>query len=365
MGRRHKRLKQQSPARGFTSTPSGLINKVHFMKIFSKTLTHSDLDFEAKKYMVSEAKAKASSARAGGMLKGLLLSAISLAALALSYNAYKETLRCKGICVADVNAEVVSIGFDAVEADKDSQVFVVEYAGAYLESSSTTFRNKLLKVKTMAREGDRLVVNIKSNGGDAIACSNDYAIINELESSYGVETVTVVDRAAHSCGYYLASASTTIYAQQGASLGNIGSAMQLPSNVIDGALRKLTGEGLVVVGSTRAKELFAGAPVKSQADLDILKKYVDDNAAYFFNDVIEGRGDRIAEDDYEEVFSAYPFTARKALKLGLIDGLSSMEEVVLEYHQQGYNIKRIEWIGEQQSTTRIGLGSVLKALRVI
>lgn len=336
------------------------------MKLFSKKkVTHADLDFQKKKYQVDEIKARSESAKKGSALKGLFLSSIALIALGVSYNVYQEVSECKGVCIADVNEEVVSIGFDAVDAKQDKSVYVVEYSGSYLESSSVEFRNKLLKAKTMVNEGDILLVNITSNGGDAIACSNDYAIINELEDSYGVDTITVVDRAAHSCGYYLASASNTIYAQTGASLGNIGSAMQLPSNVIDGALRRLTGEGLVVVGSTRAKEIFAGSPVKTDEDMAIVRRYVEDNAQYFFDDVIASREDKIAVGDYDEVFSAFPFSARKAMDLGLIDGLKSMEEVVLDYHQQGYRIKRIEWRGQVPSTSQIGLGSILRAIRVI
>ncbi len=336
------------------------------MKLFEKkTINHAQIELSKKDYQVQEMKARADSAKKGSMIKGIILSAISLAMLGASYSAYEEAIKCKGLCVANVNEEVVSIGFDEVDAEQDKKVFVVEYSGSYLAESSKTFRNKLLKVKTMANKGDTLIINITSNGGDAIACSNDYAIVNELESEYGVDTVTVVDRAAHSCGYYLASAADTIYAQQGASLGNIGSAIQLPSNVIDGALRKLTGEGLVVIGSTRAKELFAGAPVKTDEDREILKKYVDDNAAFFFKDIIDSRGDKIKKENYDIVFSAYPFSARRALELGMVDGLISMEELVLDYHQQGYSINRIEWAGDKQDTQSIGLKSLLRFTRII
>jgi len=306
-----------------------------------KQKTNEELKNEALSYSVDELKAKAQGAKKMSALKGGLIIALSLCSLLFSYTQFQEAMVCKGICAVDVNESMIKTGWAKGEQQKEETVWVVDYKGNYTQQESILFRMKLDKIAAISKTGDGLIINIESNGGDAIACANDYDRVVKMRTMHGLKVSAVVDRAAHSCGYYLASAATSIYAQKGASVGNIGSAMTMMTNPIQALVKKVTGAEVIVIGSTRAKEIFAGSPLKTKEDHAIVKKYVDAGAKNFFMDVIKGRAGRINPKDYPTVFSAYPFSARHAKQLGLIDGFASISEILQGYHANGYTIKRI------------------------
>jgi len=304
--------------------------------------TSAELDVDLKQAKVLEAKAKAQSAVKGSALKGIILAGLSLLVLFFAYNKFQESMECTGVCGVDLNKQIIKEGFAMGESSEDKQgVWVVDYDGMYTQQKSEDFRKKINVVTAVSKPKDILILKINSNGGDSVACATDFAMIQNIKKRFDLNVIAQVERQAHSCGYYLAASSDTILAQQGSSLGNIGVAISSLANPINGLIKKVTGEDKVTIGSTREKELFVGDSVKSEEDVRIIRKHVMTVAFNFYTDVINGRSGRLKEQNYEAAFSAYPFPARQAKALGLVDDLVGFHELLLGYHSSGHVIKQV------------------------
>ena len=252
---------------------------------------------------------------------------------------------CVGICTQNLNAKFNAEGSilkregsptsNMIYASKSklqkNKVFVVDYDTGFTTKSSRIFASKLDHILGAAISGDKVVVNITSPGGSALACASDF---NKLYSLRGrdIEVIATVDYAALSCGYYLASAANVIVADRGAWVGNIGAVLVLP----DQSKNKKTA-----IGSTRVKELLGGGAIKSKDDLKVFKTIAIMSFNSFKSDVISGRDGKLKENDYPTIFSAYPFNGEIGVKLGLVDHLGTSSDYLKALHYQGYSITKL------------------------
>lgn len=229
----------------------------------------------------------------------------------------------------DYNDKLIKDGFDEVGSN-GKKAYVLEYMGKFSIPSSYLFNRDVNRLLAKVKPGDAVVVHVESLGGASQACANDYHAVTKLKDA-GVEVYTVSDYFALSCGYKLLSSGTKAYSSPGALVGNIGSVQ-----IFNGASKAL------VIGSTRLKELYAGAAPQTEEDRSMLRQGVIDSANHFKDLVLKARGDRIKESDYERAFSASPFNADEALSLGLVDELKDSWSVLLDLHKQGYDIKVVK-----------------------
>ncbi len=234
-------------------------------------------------------------------------------------------------------------GFEAVEVDKEKpHVFVIEYTGGFDKVSMVKFNDNVERVWAKAKKGDKLILDIDSHGGSASSCFSMANEVDLLSDAVDMHVTATIDHAAGSCGYYLALSADDIIMAKSASVGNIGALRSYAkANKGSGVVGMIVGNGneVVTIGSTRIKELLAGAPVKSVADEEFHKLLLSKITNKFFDYVRNSRGDRLKDE--KVAFSALSFYYEDAVDVGLVDGSGTTRSVLIELYKSGHKITKI------------------------
>jgi serine protease SohB len=147
-----------------------------------------------------------------------------------------------------------------------------------------------------------------------------------------IKVTVTVDYMAASCGYMLSASADHIIVSPSAMVGNIGSVMPMPK----------PKKPIEMIGTTRAKELMAGATAKSAKDKAILERQAKLMVVPFYKAVFANR--KIKPQDIPMVFSAHLFPATMAKDLGLVDELLDKRSVKLRYFMTGYTMVEVNHV---------------------
>lgn len=227
------------------------------------------------------------------------------------------------------------------EGESIANAFVIDYKTGFSVQSSEVFANKIDLMLMQAKKGDYLVLNISSGGGAVVSCSHDVEQVQRVER-LGIKTMSIIDYQAASCGYMLAAETNFITASRGAIVGNIGSVFKRGASPME-MLEKKSGIKSHYIGSTRTKEILAGAPLETKADIALLRSMAMRSMNEFKDVVVKGRGSRIKESDYTEIFSAMYWSGLEALELGLVDNISNYREMIEDLQLTNHTIYKIDY----------------------
>lgn len=240
------------------------------------------------------------------------------------------------VVAAVVSAGVVSalwwaMVFGGLGAPAVEYVAVVELSGviAYDESPVSIFGTPITpeKVREMLERvrGDPMakavVIQINSPGGSAAASEEIYLMIRGLAEERPV--VSYISEYGASGGYYIALAGDEILASPSALTGSVG-AISVVITVEE--LAERLGLKAEVFKSGRLKDV--GNPWRSmnEEDREVLQGIINQVAEVFQERVRESREGRIT--DWDEVFTARPYTGLEAYETRLIDGVGGLEDAV-------------------------------------
>jgi protease-4 len=166
-----------------------------------------------------------------------------------------------------------------------------------------------------------IVMRIDSPGG-AVAPAQE--IYEEVKKAASKKRVLVsMGSVAASGGYYIASPATRIIANPGTLTGSIGVIMEIPN--VEGLMNKL-GIKTEVVKSGRHKDIASIFRGIKKEEREILQEVMDNVHEQFIKAVAEGR--RMHIDDVRKIADGRVYTGEQALKLGLVDELGNLEDVI-------------------------------------
>merc|ERR1719347_593291 len=129
---------------------------------------------------------------------------------------------------------------------------------------------------------------------------------------------------AASGGYWLACAGKEIYASRCSVVGSLG-VIHMGLGVV-ALMEKLGLESRVITSGENKDFLNPTRPLR-EADVEVMKRVLSEVHGHFINHVKTSRGDRLQGTD-TELFNGAVWSSGDALKLGLIDGVQSMEEYI-------------------------------------
>lgn len=168
-----------------------------------------------------------------------------------------------------------------------------------------------------------VVLRMNSPGGSPVQSAIVNDEITRLRKLHPDKPVVAVveDMCASGC-YYIAAAADAIYVSQGSIVGSIGVLMS--SFGFTGLMDKLGIERrLMTAGSNKAMmDPFRPQDPKHKA---FTQSLLDEIHQQFIAAVKAGRGDRLAKSP--EIFSGLFWTGSRAIKLGLADGLGTVDSV--------------------------------------
>lgn len=193
-----------------------------------------------------------------------------------------------------------------------------------------------------------VMLKINSPGGSPVQANEVYNAIRRLRAKHPDKKVyAVITDIGASGAYYIASAADDIYADPASIVGSIGVIMS--GFGFEKAADKLGVERRVYTAGDHKDILDPFAPVRPQ-DRKYVQQMLDDVHQQFIEAVKQGRGDRLKVQGHPELFSGLFWTGKRALSLGLIDGLKSPGEVardvvgvdkMVDYTASGSTVDRL------------------------
>ncbi|MEL6954580.1 MAG: S49 family peptidase [Pseudomonadota bacterium] len=165
---------------------------------------------------------------------------------------------------------------------------------------------------------------LNSPGGSPVQSSLIAARIRRLSQEHDVPVYAFVEDVAASGGYWLACAADEIWADDSSILGSIGviSAGFGFSDLIEryGVERRVHTAG-------KSKSILDPFRPEKAEDLEKLKEIQEDIHAAFIDHVKGRRGEKLADQD---LFTGEFWTGRKAIELGLADGIGHLKPKMKE-----------------------------------
>ena len=175
--------------------------------------------------------------------------------------------------------------------------------------------------KAFSMRGAKAVaIQINSPGGSAVQSMLIYRRIRALAEEKGLKVYVFAEDVAASGGYLLALAGDEIYADASSIVGSIG--VITASFGVHELISKIGVERRVITAGANKDTLDPFLPEKPE-DVGRVKAIQLDVHAAFIDLVKERRGAKIAASG-ESLFTGEFWSGKKALELGLIDGLADL-----------------------------------------
>ncbi|WP_407276634.1 S49 family peptidase [Halothiobacillus sp. DCM-1] len=169
-----------------------------------------------------------------------------------------------------------------------------------------------------------VILRMNTPGGSPVQAGEIYDAIQRLRKEYPSKPLyAVAEDLCASGGYYIAAAADKIYANQASLVGSIGVRMD-GFGFVD-AMKKLGIESRLLTAGANKAMLDPFTPQNPQ-QVAFMQNLLDEVHTQFITAVKNGRGDRLSNDP--SIFSGLIYTGTDAQKLGLIDGLASVRQVV-------------------------------------
>jgi signal peptide peptidase SppA len=193
--------------------------------------------------------------------------------------------------------------------------------------------------RAFAKKGIQAVaVSLNSPGGSAVQSALIYGRIRALAEEHKLPVYIFCEDVAASGGYWLACAGDEIYADPSSIVGSIG-VIAASFGFVE-AMDKLGIERRVHTAGENKSILDPFLPEKPE-DVERLKDIQGDVHEAFKALVRARRSGKLKEQD-GELFSGAFWSGKKALDLGLIDGLGHLHDVLRQKYGEKVEIKVIE-----------------------
>ena len=172
-------------------------------------------------------------------------------------------------------------------------------------------------------EGSQAVVLlINSPGGSPVQAGMINDEIVRLKALHKKPMYAVVEESCASAAYYIAAAADSIYVDKASIVGSIGVLMD--GFGFTGTMEKLGVERRLLTAGSNKGMLDPFSPM-SDKQKAYAQQMLGQIHQQFITVVRQGRGERLKEN--EDTFSGLFWTGEQAVKLGLADGLGSLDQV--------------------------------------
>jgi len=172
-----------------------------------------------------------------------------------------------------------------------------------------------------------VVLRINSGGGSAYASEQMWRAVQLLKQKKPV--VVSMGGVAASGGYYMACGAQRIFADPTTITGSIGIFAMIPE--ASELLTQKLGLNFDVVKTNRASDFGGRALRIDELGGAALQKHVNHGYALFLKRVADGRsaaGHRMSINEVDNIGQGRVWTGRKALQIGLVDQLGSLNEAI-------------------------------------
>jgi signal peptide peptidase SppA len=203
---------------------------------------------------------------------------------------------------------------------------VIGQMGPLRRGLSLSTLGQILERAFSMKGADAVALAVNSPGGSPVQSALIAKRIRALAEENKLPVFTFAEDVAASGGYWLLSAGDEIYADESSVIGSIG--VISASFGFPEALNRLGIERRVYTAGEHKGSMDPFRP-ENEDDIAHLKVLQADIHDAFCQQIRDRRGDKL-KDEAGDLFSGRYWTGRKALDLGLVDGLGDLRSVMRE-----------------------------------
>jgi serine protease SohB len=178
---------------------------------------------------------------------------------------------------------------------------------------------------------------VNSPGGAPVQSALIYSRIRQLAAEKKIPVFTFAEDVAASGGYWLLLAGDEIYANAASIVGSIG---VVTSSFGFAEVLKRLGVERRLHTSGRDKSLLDPFLAENPRDIERLERLQHDLHDTFKSEVTERRGAKLSKT--AELFEGEIFSGRRAVELGLVDGLGDLRGVMRERFGEQVRLRTLE-----------------------
>ncbi len=209
-----------------------------------------------------------------------------------------------------------------IKPERKPRTFVLDFNGSIDAKEVSALREEITAILAVSMPGDEVFVRLESGGGMVHGYGLASSQLDRLKSA-GIRLTISVDKIAASGGYMMACVADNIVAAPFAIIGSIGVVAQLPN--FNKLLKKndIEFEQLTAGEFKRTLTMFGENTDKAREkfQLELEETHV------LFKDFIAEHRPKLALD---EVATGEHWFGQQALRLGLIDKISTSDDLVLD-----------------------------------
>lgn len=230
------------------------------------------------------------------------------------FKAYEK--QCKAQDKAKEKAEK-----NHADTQVEPRVFVIDFKGSLDASEVASLREEISAILTIAEAGDEVVVNVESGGGMVHGYGLASSQLDRLRSA-NIPLTICVDKVAASGGYMMACVADKIYAAPFAIVGSIGVVAQIPN--FNRLLKKhdIDYEQHTAGDFKRTLTLFGE---NTDEGREKFQQELEETHVLFKGFIAKYR----PKLDLDKVATGEHWYGQQAIALGLIDALSTSDDVIM------------------------------------
>ena len=240
---------------------------------------------------------------------------------------------------------------------------VIGQAGFMRSGLSLVSLDKLINKLFSDKKAPAIALIINSPGGSPTQSSLIAKKITDLAKKKKKKILAFVEDVAASGGYWLACAADEIYLDQNSIVGSIG-VISPGFGFVD--LIKKIGVERRVYTSGKSKSFLDPFKEEKVEDIERLKKIQEQIHDNFISYVKSRRGNKLNENNLEEIFSGLFWVGQKGIDLGLADGLGAINEIIENKFGKKAKIKIIDqkksFLQRKLSSSLIDTDAVLQKI---
>jgi serine protease SohB len=206
--------------------------------------------------------------------------------------------------------------------DAAKNLFVIEFDGDVQASAVENLREEITAILTIANKNDQVLLKLESPGGMVHSYGLAASQLQRIKQA-GLKLTIAVDEVAASGGYMMACVGDEIVAAPFAIIGSIGVLAQIPN--FNRLLKKndIDFEQMTAGEYKRTMTMFGENTDKGRQKF---QQELEDTHELFKSFINENR----PELDLTKVATGEHWYGRQALELGLIDQLSTSDDMILQ-----------------------------------
>lgn len=252
----------------------------------------------------------------------LMLTHLSEELEALKHDLKQELLTKKQFKAYEKALKVSDKAMGKQDDVQQSTVFVIDFKGSIDANEVTALREEITAILTIAEPTDEVIVKVESGGGMVHGYGLAASQLDRLRQA-NIKFSVCIDKVAASGGYMMACVANKIYAAPFAIVGSIGVVAQLPN--FNRLLKKheIDYEQHTAGDFKRTLTVFGE---NTQEGRDKFQQELEETHELFKTFVGQYR----PEMDIAKVATGEHWYGQQAIALGLVDEISTSDDVVLK-----------------------------------